>query len=422
MRAAILVTGDEILRGAIQERNAGILSRSLGPRGVAVDRIEMVGDGLDAIGGALRRLLAAGFDLICITGGLGPTHDDLTMEAVARVTGRRLRLSDEALAMVRARSLVLSRRPDVQAAVQEKQATLPDGARVLPPPGTAPGCALVHDGTVIVVLPGPPWELAMMWEEALSHEPVAGLLARAEAPHERVLRLWAVPESQLIAEIDGFDPRAWGRLRVGICARAAELEVTVRAARDDEWAADALEQRIAERLPEQLFSRDGRTIDDVVAEGLLAAGQTVAVAESCTGGMLGARLTERPGSSAYVRGGVIAYANDVKRGLLEVPERILVVDGAVSAECAQAMARGVQRALRADWGVAITGVAGPGGGTAEKPVGRVYIGVAGPGDSLGHTRHDRGGDRAVIRERAVAGALHLLRRSLLAGTAVYGQR
>ncbi|HMO01291.1 MAG TPA: competence/damage-inducible protein A [Miltoncostaeaceae bacterium] len=422
MRAAILVTGDEILRGAIQERNAGILSRSLGPRGVAVDRIEMVGDGLDAIGGALQRLLAAGFDLICITGGLGPTHDDLTMEAVARVTGRRLRLSDEALAMVQARSLALSRRPDVQAAVQEKQATLPDGARVLPPPGTAPGCALVHDGTVIVVLPGPPWELAMMWEEALSHEPVAGLLARAEAPHERVLRLWAVPESQLIAEIDGFDPRAWGRLRVGICARAAELEVTVRAARGDEWAADALEERIAERLPEQLFSRDGRTIDGVVAEGLLAAGQTVAVAESCTGGMLGARLTERPGSSAYVRGGVIAYANDVKRALLEVPERILVVDGAVSAECAQAMARGVQRALRADWGVAITGVAGPGGGTAEKPVGLVYIGVAGPGDSLGHTRHDRGGDRAVIRERAVAGALHLLRRSLLAGTAVYGHR
>jgi nicotinamide-nucleotide amidase len=387
-----------------------------------VDRIEMVGDELDAIGAALERLLAVGFDLICVTGGLGPTHDDLTMEAVARVTGRPLRLSEEALAMVQAQSIAVYRRPDVQASVQEKQATLPEGARVLPPPGTAPGCALVHQGTVIVVLPGPPWELARMWEEALPEEPLAGLLARAAAPHERVLRLWAVPESQLIAELDGFDPGAWDRLRVGICARAAELEVTVRAQPGDAWAAEALEERIAERLPDALFSRDGRTIDDVVAGGLVAAGQTVAVAESCTGGLLGARLTERAGSSAYVRGGVIAYANDVKRELLDVPERILVVDGAVSAECAQAMARGAQRALRADWGVSITGVAGPGGGTPEKPVGLVYIGVAGPGDSLGHTRHTRGGDRATIRERAVAGALHLLRRSLAAGTAVYGPR
>ena len=209
----------------------------------------MVGDGLDAIGGALERLLAAGFDLICVTGGLGPTHDDLTMEAVARVTGRPLRLDEGALAMVQAQSLAVYRRPDVQRAVQEKQATLPEGARVLPPPGTAPGCALVHDGTVIVVLPGPPWELTRMWEEALPEEPLADLLARAEVPHERVLRLWAVPESRLIAELDGFDPDAWGRLRVGICARAAELEVTVRARPDDAWAADALEARIAERPP-----------------------------------------------------------------------------------------------------------------------------------------------------------------------------
>jgi nicotinamide-nucleotide amidase len=387
-----------------------------------VERIEMVGDGLDAIGGALRGLLAAGVDLVCVSGGLGPTHDDLTMEAVARVTGRPLRLSDEALSMVRAHSLPATRRPEVQRAIQEKQAMLPEGARVLPPPGTAPGCALVHEGTVVVVLPGPPWELARMWEESLTREPLAGLLARAEVPDERVLRLWAVPESRLVADLDGFDPDAWGRLRVGICARAAELEVTVRARPGDAWAADALEGRIAEALPDALFSRDGRTVDDVVAEALVAAGQTVAVAESCTGGLLGARLTERPGSSAYVRGGIIAYANDVKRELLEVPERILAVNGAVSAECAQAMARGARRALGADWGLSITGVAGPGGGTPDKPVGLVYIGVAGPGGSLGHTRHDRGGDRATIRERAVAGALHLLRRSLAAGTAVYGRR
>ena len=374
----------------------------------------MVGDGLDAIGGALERLLAAGFDLICVTGGLGPTHDDLTMEAVARVTGRPLRLSEEALAMVRAQSIAVYRRPDVQHAVQEKQATLPEGARVLPPPGTAPGCALVHDGTVIVVLPGPPWELTRMWEEALPEEPVAGVLARAEVPHERVLRLWAVPESRLIAEIDGFDPDAWGRLRVGICARAAELEVTVRARPEDAGAADALESRIAEGLPDALFSRDGRLVDDVVAEALLAAGQTVAVAESCTGGLLGARLTERPGSSAYVLGGLITYSNAAKESLLGVPPEILRDHGAVSAECAEAMAAGARRVLGSDWALSVTGVAGPGGGTPEKPVGLVYIGIAAPDGSTGHAEHRRGGDRAGIRERSVAGALHLLRRSLAA--------
>jgi nicotinamide-nucleotide amidase len=383
-----------------------------------VDRIEMVGDGLEAIGGALRRLLAGGFDLVCVTGGLGPTHDDLTMEAVARVTGRPLRLSEEALAMVRAHSLAVQRRPDVQRAIQEKQAMLPEGARVLPPPGTAPGCALVHEGTVIVVLPGPPWELARMWEEALPDDPLAGLLARAEAPDERVLRLWAVPESRLVAELEGWEPEAWSRLRVGICARAAELEVTVRARPGDAWAADALESRIAERLPEALFSRDGRTIDEVVADGLLAAGQTVAVAESCTGGLLGARLTERPGSSAYVLGGLITYSNEAKTGLLGVDPEVIRSHGAVSAECAEAMARGARRALGSDWALSVTGVAGPGGGTDEKPVGLVFLGIAAPDGTAAHVEHRRGGDRATIRERSVAGALHLLRRSLAAGAPV----
>ncbi len=199
-------------------------------------------------------------------------------------------------------------------------------------------------------------------------------------------------------------------------------EVTVRGAAADAWAADAFEAVMAAGVGDALFSRDGASVDEVVARALIAAGQTVAVAESCTGGLLGGRLTGRPGSSEYMRGGVIAYDNAVKRSLLDVPERILVVNGAVSAECAQAMARGAQRALGADWGLSITGVAGPGGGTPEKPVGLVYIGVAGPGDTLGHTRQQRGGDRAAIRDRAVAGALHLLRRSVAAGRAVYGAR
>lgn len=421
-RAAVLVTGDEILRGRIRERNAGILARSLEEHGVAVDRIEMVGDGLAAIGGALERLLGEGHDLICTSGGLGPTHDDLTMEAVGRATGRPLELDPRALELVRAHSRGATGDPAVIEALHRKQASLPRGALMLPPPGTAPGCVVRHGDSVVVVLPGPPWELEAMWASALLEAPVAEVVARAPARAERVLRVQAVPESALVSALEGFDPAAWERLTVGICARDGELEVTVRAAPRHAGAVEALEARVRDAFGDALYSRDGRTVDDVVAEALVAAGQTVAVAESCTGGLLGGRLTARPGSSAYVRGGIVAYDNAAKHALLDVPEWILAEHGAVSAECAQAMARGARRALGADWALSTTGVAGPGGGTPDKPVGLVYIGVAGPDDSLGHLRQQRGGDRSAIRERAVTGALHLLRRSLAAGTAVHGPR
>jgi nicotinamide-nucleotide amidase len=372
----------------------------------------MVGDGLDAIAGAVARMLAGGPDLVCVTGGLGPTHDDLTMEAVARATGRRLAIDPEALAMVRARSAGIRGDEGVRRAVQEKQASLPEGARVLPPPGTAPGCALVHDGVVVVVLPGPPWELTAMWEAALREEPLAGALARAQAPDERILRLHGIPESVLVGVVGGVDPDLWGRLRVGICARDGELEVTVRALPDDSRAADALVERIAEGVGDALFSRDGSTLEDVVAESLTVAGQTVAVAESCTGGGLGARLTDRPGSSAYMLGGVISYADEVKTSLLGVDREVIRRHGAVSAECAEQMAAGARRALGSDWALSITGIAGPGGGTPEKPVGLVFIGLAAPDGSVRHIEHRRGGDRAAIRDRSVVGALHLIRRAL----------
>ncbi len=317
--------------------------------------------------------------------------------------------------MVRARSLRLTRAPAVQRAVQEKQASLPVGAAVLAPAGTAPGAVLEHQGVVVVVLPGPPWELESMWTVALRDQPaVVGLVARAGTPHERVLRIHAVPESLLVAEIEGIGEDVWDRLTVGICARDGELEVTIRADPGDEWAADALEQRVAAGLGDALFSRDGSTVDDVVAEALVAAGETVAVAESCTGGGLGARLTARPGSSAYVLGGVIAYADEVKVAVLDVDAEVIRRHGAVSAECAERMAEGARRFLASDWALSITGVAGPGGGTEEKPVGLVYVGICGPGGTA-HIRLDRrGGGREEIRARAVASAMHLLRIALAA--------
>lgn len=406
----MLVTGDEVLRGRIQERNAGHLARSLESRGVEVARWEMVGDDLAVIRGALAGLMAAGIDLVCVTGGLGPTHDDVTMQAVAEATGRPLRLDPAALAMVRARSAGVAVDDEVRREVQRKQASLPAGATVLPPPGTAPGCLLEHEGVVVAVLPGPPWELARMWQDALAVEPLAGLVARSRVPQERVLRVHAVPESQLVAAVRGFEPAAWERLRVGICAREGELEITVRAAPGDPAAAE-LERLIADGVGDALFSRDGATVDEVVARGLVAAGQTVAVAESCTGGGLGARLTARPGSSAYVLGGVIAYADRAKTALLGVDPEIIRRHGAVSRECAEAMALGARERLGADWALSITGVAGPGGGTPDKPVGLVYLGLAGP-DGVRHAVQRRGDGREAIRARAVAAALHLLRRAL----------
>jgi nicotinamide-nucleotide amidase len=416
VRAAILVTGDEILRGRIREANAGILARSLEERGIEIDHVEIVGDALDPLVAALGRLLASGVDLVCVTGGLGPTHDDLSMEAVGRATGRPLAVDAGALEMVRARSLALTRAPAVQRAVQEKQASLPAGAAVLPPAGTAPGAVLEHEGVVVVVLPGPPWELESMWEAALAAQPaLAALVDRAGDAHERVLRIHAVPESLLVAEIDGLARDVWDRLTVGICAREGELEVTIRADPADAWAADALEERVAGALGDALFSRDGATVDEVVARALVAARQTVAVAESCTGGGLGARLTARPGSSAYVLGGVIAYADAAKTALLDVDPQLLRRHGAVSAECAEAMAEGARRRLGSDWALSITGVAGPGGGTEDKPVGLVYVGVSGPSRTA-HIRFDRSfGGREGIRARAVASALHLLRTELAGG-------
>jgi nicotinamide-nucleotide amidase len=393
------------------------LARSLDAAGVAVERVEIVGDDLAALTGALRDMLAEGLDLVCTTGGLGPTHDDLTMEAVAAATGRPVELNREALAMVEARVSPLVTDPELARLVCEKQATLPAGSRVLPPAGTAPGAAVEHEGALVVVLPGPPWELQAMWEAARGEEPLAGVLARGGGPVERVLRAYAVIEGRAMAALRPLDRDAWDRLTVGICARDAELEITVRSAPADLWAADALEALLAEELGPALYSRDGATVDEIVARGLIAAGETVAVAESCTGGGLGARLTARPGSSAYVLGGVIAYSDEVKRDVLGVDPEVLRRHGAVSAPAAEAMATGARRLIGSDWALSVTGVAGPGGGTPEKPVGLVHLGVAGPDGASTRELRLRG-DRDAIRSRSVALAMHALRLALEARAAV----
>lgn len=404
-----MITGDEVLRGSIPERNAAPLSASLDRLGFGLDGVSVVGDDAAVIRDAVAARLRAGADLVVVSGGLGPTHDDLTMAAVAQATGRELALDAAALEMVTRRSTAITVSEAAGEAVRRKQATLPAGSRPLPPPGTAPGCLLVHDGSVIVVLPGPPWELRVMWERALAGEPELRALAeRAAAPPERILRIHAFSESRLVEVLREPAAAGWEALELGVCARDGELEVTLRG---DQGIAAAVEAALGAAAGPGLYSRDGRTLDEVVAGALTARGEMVAVAESCTGGGLGARLTASPGSSAYVAGGVIAYSNDVKTAVLGVDPAIIARDGAVSDRCARAMADGVRSLTGAAWGVSITGVAGPGGGTPRTPVGRVHIGVAGP-DGTRATAFDLRGDREQVRARSVSAALHLLREAL----------
>lgn len=400
-----------MLRGRIVERDAALVARALEPLGVEVGRVVVVGDRLADLAGALSALLADAPDVVAVTGGLGPTHDDLTMEAVARATGRPLRLDEEALAMVRARGSVPGSGAGAAERAQRKQATLPEGAEPLPPPGTAPGCLLTHGPTLVVVLPGPPWELEAMLSAALERPAVAAVLARGRPPDERVWRIHGVPEARL-AEVLAEAPAALlAPLRIGICARDGELEVTVRAARGASGSADALADRLGAALGPALYRRDGASVDAVIAAALTDRAQTLAVAESCTGGGLGARLTARSGSSAWFLGGVISYADAAKRDLLGVPAEILSRHGAVSRRCAEAMAAGAARALGTDWALSVTGVAGPDGGSSQKPVGLVWIGVAGPFGARAHEHRFRG-DRERVRARASVAALHHLREAL----------
>jgi nicotinamide-nucleotide amidase len=412
-RAAVLVTGDEILAGRIRDRNSATLAASLASRGVGVQRVLAVGDDLEAIVDGLSDLLATRPDLIVTSGGLGPTHDDRTMQAVAEVTGRPLEVDPAALLMVRrARATLrgIEQVPqEVRRRVEEKQAALPRGAQTLEPAGTAPGCVVVHDGVPIVVLPGPPWELAVMWEAALSGSAAVGeVLDRAVVDEEaRLLRLYGVVESEVVEALDrsGSDG-----LRIGVCARAGETEVSVRGPAS---AVAGLEAAFEDRFGARLYSRNGESALEVVARRLAARGETLAVAESCTGGLLGGLLTSLPGSSVWFVGGVVAYANELKQALLGVAPETLAGHGAVSAECAREMALGARAATGASWAVSVTGVAGPAGGTPEKPVGLVYLGVAAPdGRAWSEERRWPRGDRERIRERAAAVAVHLVREAL----------
>lgn len=400
------------MRGDRTDLNGPFLAREALSLGLEPARIAIVGDRPEELREALAEGLRA--DLCVTSGGLGPTHDDRTVELLAEVTGRPLvveaglRVEIERVSRLIAERL---RRPyaDFEEGVV-KQATLPEGALSVGLAGTAPGLVLEHEGAVVVVLPGPPNELRRLWPLALATEPLRRLLARARPPGRRVLRFFGASESTVARALAQSGGDGDG-VEATICARDFEIHVDLLVEPGAEERAGKLESRLAEPLERYLFARDERPVEELVLDLCRARRLTLATAESCTGGMVAARLTDVPGSSDVFLGGIVAYSDEVKRRELGVPEDVLAAHGAVSAETAAAMAEGARLSLGADVAVSITGVAGPGGGTPEKPVGLVHVHAAGP-DGERALELSIPGDRGAVRSRATVTALHLVRRLL----------
>ena len=415
-RAVVVVTGSELVRGERTDRNGPFLAGEALRNGLEPARITIVGDSPEELEAVLREGLEA--DVCLVSGGLGPTHDDRTVELLARAAGLELVVDEGLEREIESVSRAVAerlRRPyaDFSPGVT-KQATRPVDAISIGLAGTAPGLVLrAPTGCVAVVLPGPPGELRRLWPSALASEPMRELLERTRPPGRRVLRLFGVSESAVARALEEAGGDGDG-VEATICAREFEIHVDLVVEPGADARADVLEAGLAERLEQWLFGRDERRVQELVLSLAEAGGVRLATAESCTGGMVAARLTEIPGSSASFVGGVVAYADSVKRFELDVPEELLAAHGAVSREVAAAMAEGARRRLGADVAVAVTGVAGPGGGTPEKPVGRVYLHAAGPGGSLARML-DLPGEREQIRVRATVTALHLLR-ALLTGS------
>jgi nicotinamide-nucleotide amidase len=410
VHSAIVVTGSELIRGDRHDRNGPFLAQSLVRLGLEPDELLIVGDEP----GALAEALTAGLrhELLVVTGGLGPTHDDRTVELLAAAAGVPLELDTALQAQIEALSRAFAeraRRPyaDFEAGVR-KQATIPRGARIVGLAGTAPALLLETGGCVAVTLPGPPRELQELWPRVVELEPFRRLLEQVAPRSRRVLRLYGVGESAVAQEL----ARAGGErdgVEVTICARDFEIHVDLLVTPGAEPAADELEQAFSAPLRAYLFTRDERSIEELLLDACRTAGLTLATAESCTGGLVAAALTAVPGASEVFLGATVAYANAAKETQLGVPAELLNRFGAVSAEVAEAMAEGARQRFAADVAVAVTGVAGPGGGTPEKPVGLVHLCAAGPDGKL-DAALQLPGDRETVRGRATVAALHLAHR------------
>lgn len=411
MKAEIIAVGSELLTPDRVDTNSLFLTEKLNGLGIEVVRKTIVGDVQSEVHDAFRKALER-VDLVISIGGLGPTEDDLTRETVAELLGRKLIRNDDILHEIEARFRKIGRNmPEVNV----RQAMVPEGATVLAnPKGTAPGLWLNTNQSIVILLPGPPSELTAMFTEEVEPR-----LARTKNPlrlFHRELRVVGMGESALEQRILSIYQRYKKEVHTTILASPGEIQVHLRAWSADPAATEKLLREIVEgfqlALGENIFSLDGETLDEVVARALQLNHANVAVAESCTGGLLAERLTSVAGSSSYFLGGVVCYSNELKAAWADVPAQLIAAKGAVSAEVAIALAEGIRRRAGSEFGVGVTGIAGPGGGSEEKPVGTVHI-------ALAHSNGTRDralrliGDRERIRWQASQFALDMLRRHFL---------
>jgi nicotinamide-nucleotide amidase len=409
--AEIIAVGSELLTPFRLDTNSLFLTGRLNDLGIDVRRKTVVGDDPQDLGGALTGSLERA-DVVILTGGLGPTADDVTRETVASVLARPMHEDAAVLEAIRAR---FERRGAAMPAINRRQALVPEGARVLPNPnGTAPGLTLELDDHVIALLPGPPRELQPMFDAHVL--PLLATRWPGRRLHRRVLKVTGRSESQ----VEEIAHPIYSRLSTpevtittSILASPGQIELQLAASGRQPAAIDAAldagVEELAAALAPAVFSTDGRALEVVVCDLLRARRWKIAAAESCTGGLLLGRLTDVPGSSALVLGGVVAYDNQLKIDALGVPAEVLAAHGAVSAEVARAMAEGARRRFGADVAVAITGIAGPSGGTEAKPVGTVALALDGPEPVARVVWFP--GDRAMVRALSVAAGLELVRRA-----------
>jgi nicotinamide-nucleotide amidase len=409
MRAEIIAVGSELLTPDNVDTNSLYLTHGLNEAGFEVRLKSVVGDDEPDIAAILRAALQRS-DLIIFSGGLGPTEDDLTRQAVAGVLGRPLDTDEHVLEQMRQRFAARGFRMSQN---NERQAQIIRGAEVLDNPlGTAPGMWVEEEGRFIVLLPGPPRELKSIFEQKVA--PRLSKLGGERKLAYRSFHVTGLTESELDSRLAPIYT-AYPQIRTTILAGTRHIAVRLYhwiASSKPALELEELTAKIQGELGDAVFATGGESMEEVIGRQLKASGKTLAVAESCTGGMLGMNITRVPGSSEYFIGGVLCYSNQSKIDLCGVPAELLDKYGAVSAEAAESLARGVRAALHSSIGLSITGIAGPGGATPEKPVGLVYIGIS-TGEKTESRSRVMPGDRETIRERSTYLALSWLRRKLL---------
>jgi nicotinamide-nucleotide amidase len=407
--AACLAVGSELLGDHRLDSNSLTVTHALTRHGITVEEKRVAGDSVERVADAIRELFGR-HDLVVVTGGLGPTADDVTRDAVAQAFGREIVLDAEVEGWIRARYADLGR--DMPEICTTMARVVAGSQPLRNDRGSAPGILLEENGRVLAVFPGVPWEMEEMLERDLVPEIAAWNPGLAKI--SRTLLLGGVVESDTEAKIRHLYGE-FGREDITILASYGVLRLVLSAVGDEPTAEkrlDAMEAAFREVLGDDVAAVDVDDLSEVVLDGLKRRRETLAVAESCTGGLLSAHLTDVPGASEVFLGGVVSYSNEAKEHFIDVPHETLVEHGAVSGEVARAMAEGVRARFGSDWGAGITGIAGPTGGTEEKPVGLVHWAVAGP-DGVSAKHHVFLGDRSIVRVWSLNATLDLLRRCLL---------